>query len=218
MGFLQYLLSHPQILVVVLFVVGPVLRSIFERLKRQAEQRQADIASERARIDALRTGGRVDGDALPAGVALERRAAERTAMTAGTSPRPSLPVPGRVATEAGTPAKKRRESGGNERRGPRVPGQSKAGSSVQQSPGERSAPRRPGVAAQATELADAPRVSGTREQPMPGPSALQRDAATREEAAKAAAGVALAASIQSNASWRRAIVMQELLMPPVSMR
>jgi hypothetical protein len=73
--------------------------------------------------------------------------------------------------------------------------------------------------AEAIEAATAQRlIAEARDQRASGPSSLQRQAASSEEAARAAAGVALAASVKSNAHWRRAIVLQELLMPPVSMR
>lgn len=221
MALLQYLLQHPQILIVIIFVAGPVLRGIFERLKTQAQERQAEIARERARIDALRTGGRTDDESPSAGVALERRAAERRGMTGGMASRQADRVenrdgPTRGPTRGQTPgqapasaSKKRRE--GTERRGPRIPGQSPTTSTQ--------SPRGARGRSEAIETAD-PRIAlpPRRQEPTAGPSALQRDAATRDEAAMAAAGVALAASAQSKAAWRRAILMQEVLMPPVSMR
>lgn len=217
MGLLRYLLNHPQILIILIFVVGPVLRSIFERLRQQAQARQAEIARERAKIEALRTGGRVEEDAPPAGVTLERRAATRQGPAVRTQPRPTLSggLPEGVADqpEAGRPAKRRRDA---ERRGPRVPGRT-ASDSPQQPPADRAPSRRP-ASIESIDVEVRPRPVAPREQPPAGPSMLQRDAAARDEAALAAAGVALAASARSKAAWRRAIVMQELLMPPVSMR
>ena len=228
MGLIRYLLNNPQLLVVLLFVVGPVVRGIYEYLKKQAEVRQAEIARERARIDALRTGGRSQDDALPAGEALERRAAERRGMPPGPVMQGPQPVPGRVASgtpgrpsrrtepSTGQPAKKRRRDESAERRGPRAPGPV-ASSPRQPMPAERGASS--ARTAEAIEAAMAQRlIAEAREQRPSGPSSLQRQAASNEEAARAAAGVALAASVKSNAHWRRAIVLQELLMPPVSMR
>jgi len=227
MGLIRYLLNNPQLLIVLFFVVGPVVRAIYEHLKRQAQARQAEIARERARIEALRTGGRREDDALPAGEALERRAAERRGMPSGPVMQGPQPIPGRVAgtpgrpsrrgeSQAGQPAKKRRRDESAERRGPRAPGPV-ASSPRQPMPAERG----PSSArtAEAIEAAMAQRlIAEAREQRASGPSSLQRQAASSEEAARAAAGVALAASVKSNAQWRRAIVLQELLMPPVSMR
>ncbi len=222
MGLIRYLLNNPQLLIVLFFVVGPVVRGIYEHLKRQAEARQAEIARERARIEALRTGGRTDTDAVSAGVALEQRAAQRRGLSPVPAPQP---VPGRDASDtptrpsrrasaqqAGQPAKKRRQAEATERRAPR--------------PDPAVSPRQPVAARpqatrspEAIEAAAAERMlAEAREQRGSSPSSLQRQAANSEEAARAAAGVALAASARSNAAWRRAIVMQELLMPPVSMR
>lgn len=228
MGFIRYLLNNPQLLIVILFVVGPVVRGIYEHLKKQSQARRAEIARERARIDALRTGGRSEDDALPAGEALERRAAERRGMPRGPATRAPQPAPGRVASgtpgrpsrrgepQPGQPAKKRRREEGSERRGPRVPGQV---TSTERQPVPAPRVPSPGRSAEAIEAAAAQRlIAESKEQRPSGPSDLQRQAASNEEAAKAAAGVALAASARSRAQWRRAIVMQELLMPPVSMR
>lgn len=220
MGLIRYLLNNPQLLLVLFFVLGPVARAIYEHLKRQAQTRQAEIARERARIEALRTGGRTDADAVPAGVALEQRAAQR-----GMSP---LPVPqqspGQVASEtpsrssrrgeprqAGQPPKRRRQADNAERRPPRPEPVSQRQPVATRTPA--------GMSAEAIEAAAAQRMlAEARDQRPSAPSSLQREAASSEEAARAAAGVALAASARSNAAWRRAIVMQELLMPPVSMR
>jgi hypothetical protein len=228
MGLIRYLLNNPQLLIVLFFVVGPVVRAIYEHLKRQAQARQAEVASERARIEALRTGGRREDDALPAGEALEQRASQRRGMASGPVMQGPQPVPGRVASgtpgrpsrrgepQPGQPAKKRRRDDGTDRRGPRVPGQV-AAPERQPMPADRAQPS--ARTAEAIEAAMAQRlIAEAREQRPSGPSSLQRQAASNEEAARAAAGVALAASVKSNAHWRRAIVLQELLMPPVSMR
>ena len=228
MGFIRYLINNPQLLIVILFVLGPVVRGIYEHLKRQSQARQAEIARERAGIDALRTGGRREDDALPAGEALERRAAERGGTPPGPVTQRQQPAPGRVASgtpgrpsrrgepQPGQPAKKRRRDDGTDRRGPRVPEQV-AAPQRQPRPADRAQPS--ARTAEALEAAMAQRLMAeAREQRPSGPSSLQRQAASNEEAARAAAGVALAASVKSNAHWRRAIVLQELLMPPVSMR
>lgn len=73
---LNALINNPQLIVVMLVVFGPAIGKIYKSLSEKAAQRKAQIALERARIDALRTGGRIDG------------AGEGTVMTA-EGPQPS---------------------------------------------------------------------------------------------------------------------------------
>lgn len=57
--FFNYLLQHPALLWVLVVFGAPVIRGIIKRLREQSEKRQAEVARERALIEALRTG-RVD--------------------------------------------------------------------------------------------------------------------------------------------------------------
>ena len=68
MQFIQYILSHPQLIIAFLVIVGPVLSAIGKKLKEQSDARKREIARERAKIEALRTGGRIDEDETSASV------------------------------------------------------------------------------------------------------------------------------------------------------
>jgi len=81
------IINNPQILIAILVVLGPLLGRIFKTLNEQAAKRRQLIALERTKIEALRTGGRMDqgantvrttqGPAVSARAALEELAARR---------------------------------------------------------------------------------------------------------------------------------------------
>ena len=94
MRFIQYILSHPQLIIAFLVIVGPVLSAIFRKLKEQSQARSIEIARERARIEALRTGGRSEDQVLTA-----NDGGGRTAVPSAPSLPPlPTPAPAPVAT------------------------------------------------------------------------------------------------------------------------
>lgn len=101
MGIINWLISHPQLLIAALVIFGPIVGRIIKILSAQAAKRNAEVARERAQIDALRTGRRIDpaagmvrtsqGEAQSARASLEDLANRRRTELGGTLT-PTAPV------------------------------------------------------------------------------------------------------------------------------
>lgn len=280
MQFIKYILSHPQLIIAFLVIVGPVLSTIGKKLKEQSDARKREIARERAKIEALRTGGRIDDDDQAARgsatvstaqaqadataprnarASLEELAARRRAeLTGQASPRPSassrtsasshttasprgdigagLPpaIPGSSQT---TPARAQQTAARNEQRMRDQKVRDQQQQQQQREQRRRDQQRAAAKQAESERLQNARtgsmRQEQVRREPAPvarrpepvlsnaeGPATPMDRGQFRRDEAAAAASVAAAAALtrKSRSEWRRAIVMQELLSQPVSMR
>jgi hypothetical protein len=105
--FLQLIMNNPQILLVALFIIAPVIKGIAKKLAEQKKKRDALLLQERIQFEGLRTGRPVPAAESPqpqpervsAQEALEQRARERAQRTSGVRVRlPGQPssAPGRT--------------------------------------------------------------------------------------------------------------------------
>ncbi|MCX5690416.1 MAG: hypothetical protein NTV94_11645 [Planctomycetota bacterium] len=267
MQFLNYLLTHPQVLIGALVIIGPVISAIGKKLKEQSDARQREIARERAKIEALRTGGRIDDEAatatsvpvrrpspIPAArnarASLEELAAKRRAELTNQAPAQAqaqptatargdtiVGIPQSIPGSTGTTVQSQQNAAKNEQR---VRDQKVREQQQQQQQREQ---RRRDQQRAATKQAEIDRSQNARtgsmrqeqirrevapaaRRPEPvlsnaeGPaSSMDRGQFRRDEAAAAASVAAAQASAKkSRSQWRHAIVMQELLAQPVSIR
>ncbi len=237
---LSALISNPQLIVVLLVVFGPMVGKIAKSLAEKAALRKAEIALERARIDALRTGGRSErtpdgmvmtGEGLQpsARESLEdlarRRRAElgvgkveqSTPIGVRNAPREvrlDVPPPTRIQTRAKTVRSPEiaTQPLPNTKRAQRQP---KPQKQPQQPPARQpQATRPPPVRAAPSPYDINPDVPNRTTKDSAAALSPSQNAALRDDP-KISLG---SLRSMSRAEWRRAVISQEILSPPACMR
>lgn len=219
---LQFILNNPQFLLVAAFVVLPLLKTIFKAAAEAKARKDAEARRERREIDALRTGQAGPAPSAPrpgsARQELEAMAAQRRAEAARRTParpaRAASPPPLRTAAPPERVAQVRLPGGlvleiPTAEPTPVPPPPPKQASRPGRGGPQRRGSEKPRRAETTPESArPMPRT------PQPEPVAPLPVAA----AARSSARVWLAGAALSREDWRRAVILREVLGPPVALR
>lgn len=222
-----------QILVFVAVIAGPVIGNIAKKVKEQAERRRLEAERERRKIEAIRRGRPVEEPVRPTRAETEA-AAKRAKLEALQQRRRAQIEELRRRMREGQagqrPASSRQQPPGATRPLPQRPPAQRAqsaGRSISQAELERRraalrAKREQYERAKALAAAQAQQVEQAKKERARKGSAPPRAVAPRRAAPPPASvaiePAALAASLHDPASIRRAIVLNEILSPPIALR
>jgi FtsZ-interacting cell division protein ZipA len=221
------LLQHPQLIVLAIAIIAPIVKAIFKNLSEQSAKRKRLIEQEKAQIEALRTGQSVGsgttGQQTTAKDELADMAASRRLErmdTGGPGASPPLPTSVR-GSSAGTALPQRSQNKAGPVRPQARTDRSPRSANVmkpQAMPRQQRKPTPPPVPqSKGTANGGGVNASPPPVQTQPQPAAVvTRPAAT----GAAASGVLLSQTLRSGArtELRRAVMMQEVLGPPVALR
>lgn len=223
-----------EIVPILLIMLGPAIKAVLTAAAKKRKEREALLSRERAEIDALRTGRKVINE-VSAMEDLETMAASRPSHQPGSLPTRAQPRPAqsRPAQAAQRPprAQTQRASAQPSVRVPSTTRPAPIGTRVVRLPGGLVLelppdPQQPPQSQARTQARAQPRppkaASGRDQKPAPAPSRAERSPIVASEISTPTVSERKKRRMiglpTSTLHWRQAMVMKEILSPPVSMR